>query len=129
MMKKILLIDDNRLVVKSLGKLLELEGYNVVTAGSGKEALDAVEKESFDLVISDIRMPITDGVETIRKIRDYLKKEGKKQIPEIFITGYTDGQGHAQAKELDTADFLYKPFDKDDFLKSISKTINQGTIE
>ncbi|MBI5144796.1 MAG: response regulator [Candidatus Omnitrophica bacterium] len=128
MAKNILVIDDNHLVVKSLGRLLELEGYNVVAVENGKEALGAVEKEDFNLVISDIRMAEIDGVETIRKIRESLKRREKKQIPEIFITGYTDGEEHAQAKKLNTTGFLYKPFDKDDFLKSVAEAVKKDEI-
>lgn len=123
MNKNILLIDDNHLVVKSLGRLLESEGYSVVAVESGREALKVIEKMNFDLIISDIRMPDINGVETICKIRESLKRRCKKQIPEIFITGYAEGQSHDKAKELNATDFIYKPFDKNEFLESIAKAI------
>lgn len=71
MSQKILVIDDDHLVVKTIGKLLEAEGYEVITSESGQEALTIIENDSLDLVISDIRMPGMNGVETIN-----VKKKG-----------------------------------------------------
>ena len=123
MRKSILLIDDNHLVVKSLERLLVTEGYDVITVENGRDALDAIEKKSFDLVISDIRMPGIDGVDTICKIREDFQRKDKKQIPEIFITGYAEGESYDKAKGLNAAGFLYKPFDKNEFLGYIAKAL------
>lgn len=125
-MRRILVIDDDRLVAKSLGRLLETQGYGVTVTMNGQEALEAVAKLDFDLIISDIRMPDIDGVETIQKIRATLKEKGKAQIPEIFITGYVEGPSHEEAKKLYTSDFIYKPFDKEKFLTSIDKALRES---
>lgn len=123
MKKSILLIDDDHLVVKSLERLLVIEGYDVIRVENGRDALGAIENKDFDLIISDIRMPEIDGVETISKIRENCERRGKKQIPEIFITGYTEGESYNKAKGLNTAGFLYKPFDKNEFLGYIAKAL------
>ena len=68
-MKKILVVDDEIDVVEVVEMLLELEGYKVLKAYDGKEALEAVEKEIPDLVILDIMMPEIDGVEVCRRFR------------------------------------------------------------
>ncbi len=69
MAKNILVIDDEELITKSLLKLLSKEGYNVTVARSGTEALENIKKIDFDLIISDVRMPEMDGIETIKEIR------------------------------------------------------------
>lgn len=123
MAKKILVIDDEELITKSLLKLLEKEGYKATVARNGKEALELVKKNDFDLVISDVRMPELDGVETVKQVREYLEKSGKKPIPEVLITGYADADKYTSAMELEVTDYLYKPFDNKEFLRIVKKAI------
>lgn len=122
-MKNILVIDDDHLVVKSLSRLLEVAGYIVKTAESGQEALAKISESKFDLIIADIRMPVMNGVETIQNIQQYLQNNDKNRIPVIFITGYTDSNVQDDAKKLNASDFIYKPFDKELFLRSIKQAI------
>ena len=100
MTKSILVIDDDHLVVKSLVRLLENEGYSVSGAESGNQALDLIRDNTFDLIISDIRMPDINGIQTSYNIRDFLKKNKKQAIPVIFITGYSDEGSYNEAKKL-----------------------------
>ncbi len=123
MKKKILLIDDEELVIKSLLRLLSVEGYEVVVAKSGVEATEKVKQADFDLIISDVRMPGLNGIETIEQIRDYLKRLNKKTIPEILITGYADIDKYEKAMDLKVVDYLYKPFDISDLLSLVKKNI------
>ena len=123
MVKKILVIDDEELITKSLLKLLSNEGYNTTVAKSGKEALEKVKKIDVDLIISDVRMPEMDGIETIKEIRSYLEKSNKKPIPEVLITGYADADKYTSAMELEVNDYLYKPFNNKEFLQIVKKTI------
>jgi CheY-like chemotaxis protein len=123
MAKKILVIDDEELITKTLLKLLSNEGYGATVVKSGKEAVEKVKETDFDLIISDVRMPEMDGIETVKQIRAYLEKSNKKPIPEVLITGYADMDKYTSAMELEVADYLYKPFDTADFLKIIKKTI------
>jgi CheY-like chemotaxis protein len=123
MEKKILVVDDEELITKSLLKLLSTEGYDATVVRSGKEAIDSVKKSEFGLVICDVRMPEMDGIETIKEIRAYLMKANKKPIPEILITGYADKEKYETALDLKIADYLYKPFDRADFLKIVKRNI------
>ena len=123
MAKKILVIDDEELITKSLLKLLSAQGYDATVVPSGKDALEKIKKADFDLIISDVRMPIIDGIETIKQIRAYLAISKKKAIPEILITGYADMDTYKEAENLKVADYLYKPFDTQDFLKAVKKII------
>lgn len=124
MSKKVLLIDDDRLVVKSLKMLLEQAGYIVDTVESGQEALTLIEQSSFDLIISDIKMPEMNGVETARSIENHFAKIGKS-VPIIFITGYPGEKITEEAQELKPADFIYKPFDSKDFLNAVAVAVEK----
>lgn len=123
MPKNILVIDDEPLVTKSLEKLLKISGYNAFIAASAQEALQKVKETQFDLIISDIRMPGTDGIEAISQIREYLKQNKKAQAPEIFITGYANEDNYKQAIQLKVAEYIYKPFDTKELLDIIKRYI------
>ena len=123
MPKNILIIDDEELVTKSLLKLLSSEGYNVIVVRNGRDALERVKDNGFDLIISDVRMPDLDGIETIKRIRDELTKINRKHIPEVVITGYADKDKYERAMELKVADYIYKPFEREDFLKTVKGII------
>lgn len=126
-MKKILIIDDDKLVSITLKRLLKREGYEVITALSGQGALRRIEEEQFDLIISDIRMPQMDGIETVRKIREYLTLNHKNPVPEIFITGYAKEEIYQKALELKASGYLEKPFDIKALQQSV-KTAIEPTV-
>ena len=126
--KDILLIDDEVLITKTLSGLLGKQGYVSVTAvNSGEEALKAIsnlkskKKKEFDLIITDIRMPGLDGIKTIRRIKEVVHQTDGRQSPVIFMTGYGGNQSQKDAEDLGYVDFLYKPFDIDDFLGTVRK--------
>lgn len=121
MAQNILVIDDEGLVTASLQRLLKKEGYDVVVAISGQEAIEQFKKLDFDLIVCDVRMPQLDGIETIKRIRQLLKELGKKPIPEIFITGYADEDYYKQAVQLKVAEYIYKPFDTSELLDLIKR--------
>lgn len=123
MAKNILIIDDEELITKSLIKLLRNKGYLASIAKSGLEALEKIKTEDFDLIISDVRMPGMDGIETIKEIRAYLEKSNKAPVPEVLITGYADAEKYEDAIGLEVTDYLYKPFDNDEFLHIVRKTV------
>lgn len=82
--KRILVVDDNDNIRELYKKELEEEGYEVVPAAGGKEAMDFFERESFDLVMLDIKMPDVGGLEVLGKIRDK-----DKSLPVILLTAYS----------------------------------------
>ena len=121
--KKILVIDDEKLVVESLKKLLKREGYDANIAKNGTEAMEQIQKNDFDLIVSDIRMPDINGIEIVKKIRDYLKQNKKKPVPEILITGYVSKENLEEAEKLNVADYIYKPFNIKDFLDVVKRNV------
>jgi CheY-like chemotaxis protein len=123
MRKKILVIDDEGLVTTSLKQLLKKSGYDVDIANNGHVAMEKVGDHDFDLIVSDIRMPDINGVETVKKIREYLREAGKAPVPEILITGYADKETFEEAQQLKVADYIYKPFNINEFLDVIKKNL------
>ena len=115
MRKKILVIDDEELIIKSLAKLLEKNGFEVFVAKNGQDALAIVEGENFNLIIADIRMPGMSGVETIESIYE----NTKKKTPVIFITGYADKEIEQKAESLKPVAYIYKPFDISELVNKI----------
>ncbi|MDD5069775.1 MAG: response regulator [Candidatus Omnitrophica bacterium] len=111
MLKKILVIDDEELIIRSLAKLLEKNGFNVFVAKTGEDAIVIADEEDFDLLIADIRMPGMDGTETVEAISKGLQNRGKKKLPVIFITGYADETTKEKAGNLNPVAYIYKPFD------------------
>ncbi len=123
MAKKILVIDDEELIVKSLRKLLEKNGFEVFIAKNGQDALIMAEEEKFDLIVADIRMPGMNGVDTIKSIYESLEENHLKKIPTIFITGYADDGIKEQAENLKPIAYIYKPFDIPDLVDRIKETL------
>lgn len=124
----ILLIDDEELVTSSLKLLLRKEGFNVTVVKSGIEALRIIQEEDFNLIISDVKMPGMDGLETIKRIRAHLKNTNRKLIKEILITGYADIEKYNEGIKLKVTDYLYKPFDNEEFLNTIKRTLNTSKL-
>jgi CheY-like chemotaxis protein len=90
--KRILLVDDEPDFIQLMKFWLESKGYSVITAGDGENAVDLAKKEELDIILIDLRMPKMDGVEAIKKIREF-----DKNIPIIVISAYVDDPKAAEA--------------------------------
>lgn len=119
MRNKILVIDDDDLVRQSVQKALVTAGYNVTCARGANQAIDEIKKQDFDLIVSDIRMPDKNGVETVREIRKIVSRHSPKDIPIIFITGYAEASEELKAELL--GEVILKPFDLDHLLITITE--------
>ncbi len=125
MKNKILLVDDDPLVLKTVLNLLESKGYEVRACKNGVEAVEEFKTERFDLVMVDIRMPEQSGVETIKKIREKERAGNLPATPIIVITGYASEDVPLEAIELEVAGYVLKPFDYDRFLATIEKALSE----
>ena len=121
--KHILLVDDDELVLKTISKFLKNYNYEVTSACSGEEALEKSQTKDFDLIITDVRMPGIDGIETIKRIRVLNQQHHKPTPKEIIITAYIDTEAQRAAEGLGVSDYIYKPFVAEDFIKSIKEKI------
>ncbi|MCI8659772.1 MAG: response regulator [Lachnospiraceae bacterium] len=114
MRKRILVVDDDAMNLKRTQMILE-KFYNVLLAESGREALDKIKYEKIDLILLDIAMPIMDGLETFKRMKD-----SSVNIPVIFLTasGYEDDV--RTAISLGAANYLKKPFFPKELLKRVA---------
>jgi len=118
MTHKILLIEDDNLVAKSIYGLLKRQGYSVEHAASAVDAVSLVANNDFDLILSDIRMPGESGIVAIEKIQNIYKNRSHKAAY-IFISGYAEEDSPEHAIRLGVSKFIYKPFDSKYLLQSI----------
>lgn len=127
--KRILLIDDEELVLRSLESLLRREGFEVVSVQRGIEGVEKVRESIFDLIIADLRMPDLNGIDTLLKIREVLKAKGINHVPEICITGHADEDIIHRARQLGIIGFFYKPFDTLDFVAQIKAILKRQEMK
>ena len=102
---RILVVDDEMVVIKSAERVLKAEGYAMESAQGGREAILKLEQENFDLVFTDLKMPEVDGITLIRWI-----KKSKPNIGIVIITGYPSQETMKEAIELGIIDYVPKPF-------------------
>ena len=129
MKPRVLLIDDEDLVVRSVTKLLAKGGYDVFTCLNGDAAIERAGQDRFDFVVCDVRMPGKDGVETAHQIRILQAAKGNALIPIVFLTGYADPLLEKKARELNPVDYMMKPFDALQLLDLIRISIEGRTKE
>lgn len=117
---RLLLVDDDPELLKLLGMRLVSEGYSVVTAESGPEALRVLGREKVDLVISDLRMDEMDGLQLFSEIQ-----KGQPGMPVIILTAHGSIPDAVAATQQGVFSFLTKPVDKDALYKAIDEALEQ----
>jgi len=117
--KKILIVDDAEFMRQVIRGVVEPEGYNIIEAQDGKEALEKINTENPDLVLLDIIMPEVDGIGVLKEIA------GKTNV--IVVSAVGQEAMINEAKRLGALDYIVKPFDaeedKDKILQSIKKAL------
>lgn len=124
MFPSVLIVDDEPSILKTLGGLLSDEGFEVITAPNGYEALKIIDAEPPDLVLLDIWMPGIDGIETLKEIR----KENP-YIQVIIITGHGTIETAVKATKLGAFDLIEKPLSIDKVILSINNALNFRRLE
>ncbi|MCI8782560.1 MAG: response regulator transcription factor [Dorea sp.] len=100
----ILVVDDNREIVYSISELLKYEGYQVVKAYDGMEALEALEREKIDLILLDVMMPKMNGLSALMKLRE------RSKIPVIILSAKTEESDKVSGLVLGADDYVEKPY-------------------
>lgn len=103
-LRKVLVVDDDPVVGRSFTRVLAPKGYAVIRAANGAEALEKINREEYDLVYTDIKMPGMNGLEVARAI-----KETRPWMPVVIVTGYGTDENLAEARKIGVSGFLNKP--------------------
>lgn len=123
-MPSILIIDDEPAIRKALREILEYEAFEVKEAEDGPSALKIVEKENFDLIFCDVKMPRMDGIEVLSKM-----KENGVEAPVVIMTGHGNVETAVEALKKGAYDFIQKPLDLNRILVTVRNASNQHTLE
>lgn len=116
----ILLLEDDDELREQLADSLSEEGYQVDAVGSGQEAVSLAGSKTFDLVLTDIRMPGIDGLEALRQVRDQ-----QPEVRSLVLTGYSSEADSVRAIQLGVGEYLKKPFRLDAFLQAVGRLVSQ----
>ena len=123
-MSRILVVDDESSMRQLLEIALSKEGYRVTAAHSGQDAVTRLKKDSYELVISDIRMPDMTGVEVLRYV-----KELNNEIPVIMITAYASTETAVEALRLGAYDYVTKPFKIEELKNTVSNALERRHLK
>ncbi len=117
----ILVVDDDAIVRKSCRRILEAEGLGVTTVSSADDALEAMKKCHFDLLLMDVKMPKHDGFFLMQEI-----KKNWPDIPIVVMSGYPTPETIADSLKLGAVHFIPKPFKPDELTKSIRQVLQKA---
>jgi DNA-binding NtrC family response regulator len=119
--KKVLVIDDEQIVLDSVSQILTDENYEVDVSLNGREGLDWAIERPYDIVLTDIRMPDIGGLRVLRDV-----KRIKSSLPVVIITGYATVKSSVQAMKLGAADYIEKPFEPEELIDSVSRALGMA---
>ena len=118
--KRVLVCEDDPVVLRLLQVNLELEGYEVLTAQNGEEALEVANAQSPDLVVLDIMIPRMDGYQVVNKMK---AEESTKDIPVVFVSAKAQQAEVELGKSYGVAGYLTKPFDPADVIALVGRLL------
>ncbi len=121
---RILVVDDESAIRDTMRMILEYEGYECITAGSGAEGLTAAEREAPDLVFLDIKMPGMDGLETLSRLRGM-----NDALPVVIVSAHGTASAALEAGRLGAFRFIEKPLSKDYVLDAIREGLELGSLK
>jgi len=116
--KKVLVIDDEQIVLDSVSQILIDDNYEVDVSLNGREGLDWAIERPYDIILTDIRMPDIGGMRVLRDI-----KRVKSSLPVVIITGYATTKSAVQAMKLGAAEYIEKPFEPEQLLEALARAI------
>ena len=117
---RILLVDDDSIILDSLGEFLRLEGYETEAVGSVAAAVAAIGKQTYHLVITDVNMPNMDGITLTRSLRALPQFA---RIPIILLTTESSPEKKAEGKAAGATGWIVKPFQQEQLLAVVSKVL------
>ncbi|HEX2058116.1 MAG TPA: response regulator [Actinomycetota bacterium] len=118
--KRVLICDDDPVILRLLEVNLELEGYDVLVAHHGEEAFEIASRELPDLVILDIMMPRLDGYQTCQKLK---AQSSTQDIPIVFLSAKAQQSDIEKGRSYGVSEYLTKPFDPNDLLGVVERLV------
>jgi DNA-binding NarL/FixJ family response regulator len=122
-MKKILIVDDDITLRAALSRYLQNRGYLVLDAKSGSEALNLIEQDPPDIVVSDVMMPEMDGLEFCRRLRSM---RSGQLVPFIFLSSRSELDARIQGHQMGADDYLVKPFEPKELVAKIEAQLERS---
>ena len=122
-MPRILVIDDEKSIRNTLMEILSYEGYEVTEAQDGSEGLKLAEKEKFDIILSDIKMPKMDGIEVLEKLQEL-----SPETPVVMISGHGNIETAVEAIRKGAFDYISKPLDLNRMLVTIRNAMDRSSL-
>jgi len=119
-MLKILIAEDDEIMRVTVKDRLEKDSWEVDAVNNGKEAVDCLKKEQYQLVISDIRMPVLDGWGLLGFVRQHSPETNM-----LLMTSYSSEDLASRARQCGAADYILKPFDMDDLLAKVKRILGR----
>ncbi|HMN15568.1 MAG TPA: response regulator, partial [Bellilinea sp.] len=116
---KILVVDDEPLYIRLLKVNLEPEGYQIVTAGNGEEALEIISQDMPDLIILDVMMPKLDGITACIRIRQF------SNVPIILLTAMGEEQDRVRGLNIGADDYVVKPFSATELVARVKAVLRR----
>jgi FixJ family two-component response regulator len=120
---RVLVVDDQRYFRELIESLLSDEGYEVQTAASGEEALHVLDRQPFDVVITDLVMPVMSGGDLVQRVKE---RDADQDV--IVITGVVDVKSAVEAMKIGADDYLLKPFDREALTSSLETIMNHRRL-
>lgn len=119
-MKKVLLVEDNEANIYLMEFLLKKNGFDVTVAKTAGEGINYALKGNFDIILMDIQLPDMDGLEAVRKIREF---ESCNKIPIVAVTSYAMTGDREKALSAGCSGYIEKPINPDTFIREIERFI------
>ena len=120
--EKILVVDDNKEIVYSISELLKYEGYEILKAYDGMEALDIMERENVDLILLDVMMPRLNGLSALMKLRE------KSRIPVIILSAKTEESDKVSGLTLGADDYIEKPYNPAELIARVKAHLRRYRV-
>jgi DNA-binding NtrC family response regulator len=122
--KRILIVDDDKSLLESLTKILQVEGYDIDTAETGREAIEKSKTQFYNLALLDIKLPDIDGTELLKLINDHIPRTSK-----IIITGYPSTENAIKSLNLEADAYFTKPIDPEKLVETVRKKLKKQEEE
>lgn len=120
MNKTILVVDDSQSLRNLVKLVLENEGFKILLAENGKEALKMMASEEIQLLVTDLHMPVMDGMELVKNVR---QSKEYQYLPVLILTTETNSQIKIRAKNIGATGWITKPFDNEKLIKTIKRVL------